>query len=137
MFKSGDASDPSNYRPISVLHVLSKIIERHVHDFLYGFLCENDLIYSRQSRFRKRHSTKTALIKIIDDLLFELDKNRVGVSGMVLVDYSKAFDMVDHYLLLQKLKIYRVKNREHLGFQSYLSNKKRIVSLSGKESALP
>ena len=135
MFKSGDASDPSNYRPISVLHVLSKIIERHVHDFLYGFLCENDLIYSRQSGFRKRHSIETALVKIIDYLLFELDKNWVG--GMVLVDYSKAFDMVDHYLLLQKLKIYRVKNREHLGFQSYLSNKKRIVSLSGKESALP
>ena len=93
------------------------------------------MIYSRQSGFRKRHSTETALIEITDDLLFELDKNRV--SGMVLMDYSKAFDMVDHQLLLQKLEIYGVKNREHLGFQSYLSNKKRIVSLSGKESALP
>ena len=92
------------------------------------------MIYSRQSGFRKRHSTETALIEITDDLLFELDKNRV--SGMVLMDYSKAFDMVDHQLLLQKLEIYGVKNREHLWFQSYLSNRKQMVSLSGKESDL-
>ena len=55
---------------------------------------------------------------------------------MVLVDYSKAFDMVDHQLLVEKLNIYRVKNREHLWFQSYLSNRKQMVSLSGKESDL-
>ena len=72
-----------NFRPISVLPVLSKIIERHFHDSLYDFLNENNLIYSRQSGFRGKHSTETALIKIIDELLFNLDKDRV--SGMVLV----------------------------------------------------
>ena len=57
-----------NFRPISVLPVLSKVIERHVHDSLYSYLTENNLIYPRQSGFRKNHSTDTALIQIIDEL---------------------------------------------------------------------
>ena len=60
---------------------------------LYSNLTENNLIYPHQSGFRKNHSTDTALIRIIDELLFSLDKNRV--SGMVLADYCKAFDMID------------------------------------------
>ena len=103
-FKSRDPTDVTNYRPISVLPILSKIAERHVHNALYSFLCENDLIYIRQSCFRSKHSTETALIKTVDHLLFNLDKDRV--SGMVLVDYRKAFDMIDHSLLLKKLEVY-------------------------------
>ena len=110
LFKSGTLSDPSNYRPISILPVLSKIIERHMYDSLYALLVEKNLIYSRQSGFRKHHSTETALINIIDELLFNLDRNKV--SGMVLVDYAKAFDMVDHELLLKKLEVYGITNQE-------------------------
>ena len=76
---------------------------RHVHNALYSFLCENDLIYIRQSAFSSKHSTETVLIKIFDDLLFNLDND--SVSGMVLVDYRKAFDMIDHTLLLKKLEM--------------------------------
>ena len=79
---------------------MSKVIERHMQNTLYTFLCDKNLIFSRQSGFRKNHSTETALIKIIDDLLFNLDKDRV--SGVVLIDYCRAFDMVDHELLLKK-----------------------------------
>ena len=93
-------SDPYNFRPISVLPVLSTIIERHYNDSLYDFLNENNLIYSRQSEFQRKYGTETSLIKIIDKLLFNLDKDRV--SGMALVDYRKAFDIVDHELLLRK-----------------------------------
>ena len=64
---------------------------------LYSYLTENNLIYPRQSGFRKNHSTDTALIQIIDELLFSLDKNRV--SGMVLADYCKAFDMIDQVFI--------------------------------------
>ena len=77
----------NKYRPISVLPVLSKIIERHVHDALYSYLCDNNLIYSKQSGFWKRHNTETALIGIIDELLFNLDKDRM--SGMIISDYCK------------------------------------------------
>ena len=118
IFKSGDPTDVTNYRPISVLPILSKIAERHVHNALYSFLCENDLIYIRQSGFRSKHSTETALIKIIDDLLFNLDNDRV--SGTVLVDYRKAFDMIDHTLLLKKLEVYGISRDSLQCFTSYL-----------------
>ena len=75
LYKNGDSRDVQNFRPISVLPVLSKVIERHVHDSLYSYLTENNLIYPRQSGFWKNHSTDTNLIQIIDELLFNLDKN--------------------------------------------------------------
>jgi len=61
-------------------------------------------IYPKQSGFRWRYNTETALIEMIDELLFNLDNDRV--SGMILIDYCKAFDMVDHSILLQKLQVY-------------------------------
>ena len=126
--QSGEPTDVTNYRPISVLPILSKIAERHVHNAVYSFLCENDLICIRQSGFRSKHSTETALIKIIDDLLFNLDNDRV--SGMVLVDYRKAFDMIDHTLLLKKLEVYGL-NRDSLQwFTSYLKEIKDAIWLS-------
>ena len=94
--------DVNNYRPISVLPVLSKIIERHVHDHLSEYLNVHDLIYKNQSGFRKQYSTETALAYIVDTLRFNLDKNHIN--GMVLVNYTKGFDMVDHVTLLSKLK---------------------------------
>ena len=84
LFKEGDREDVTNYPPISVLPISSKIIEKHVQKKLNSYLCENNLIYCRQSGFRKYYSTETALIKIVDQLLFDMDKNRV--SGMVLID---------------------------------------------------
>lgn len=83
IFKNGDQAEITNYRPISVLPILSKIAERHVNNVLYCFFCKNDLIYPWQSGFRIKQSTETAPINIIDDLLFNLDNN--CVSGMVLV----------------------------------------------------
>ncbi|CAB4035230.1 Hypothetical predicted protein, partial [Paramuricea clavata] len=133
LYKKGTECDPSNYRPISVLPILSKVIERHFHDSLYAFLNENNLSYTRQSGFRRGHSTETTLIKIIDELLFNLDKDKV--SGMVLIDYCKAFDMVDHELLLKKLEVYGIVNHELQWCQSYLLNRKQVVRLGGKMSS--
>ena len=105
-YKAARKEAVTNYRPISVLPTLSKVAERHVHNELrYSFLSENDLIYTRQLAFRPRHSTETALIKVIHDLLFNLDND--CVSGMVLIDYRKAFGVIDHTLLLTgKLEVY-------------------------------
>ena len=132
LFKGGDLDNVNNYRPISVLPVLSKVIERHVHDTLYSYLCDNNLIYPEQSGFRKRHSTETALIKVIDELLFNLDEDRV--SGMILIDYCKAFDMVDHSILLQKLQLYGLDIKSLAWFRSYLDDSRQLVSMGDKES---
>ena len=134
IFKRGDPTDVSNYRPISVLPTLSKIAERHVRNAVYSFLSENYSIYLRQSGFRLKHSTETALIKIIDDLIFNLDNERV--SGMVLVDYRKAFDMIDHTLLLEKLEVYGLSRDSLQWFTSYLKDRRQHVKLGDKQSSV-
>ena len=95
-------------------------------------MCVNNLIYSKQSGFRKRHSTETALIGIIDELLFNLDSDRV--SGMILIDYCKAFDMVDHSILLQTPQTYGLDNKSLIWFRSYLNERRQLVSMGNIES---
>ena len=125
---------PSRWKTAKVTLLPPKIAERHVHNALYNFLYENDLIYIRQSGFRSKQSTQTALIKIIDDLLFNLDNDRV--SGMVLVDYRKAFDMIDHILLLQKLEVYGLSRDSLQWFTSYLKERRQLVKLGDKQSSV-
>ena len=133
LHKAGDMDDVTN-RPISVLPVLSKIIERHVHDHLSEYLNVHDLIYKNQSGFRKQYSTETALAYIVDTLLSNLDKNHVN--GMVLVDYKKAFDMVDHVTLLSKLEVYKLDRNALLWFESYLTDRAQLVSFKGETSTV-
>lgn len=132
LFKSGDREDPDNYRPISILPVLSKILERHIHDHLYNYLCENNLLYPLQSGFRKHHGTDTALIRVIDNLLFNLDNDQV--SGLLLVDYRKAFDMVDREILLQKLNAYGLTPVARKWFSSYLTDRHQFIALDNVTS---
>ena len=120
--KNGAKCDPCNYRPILVLLVLSKVIERHMRNTLYTFLWDCNLIFPRPSGFRKNHSNETALIKI-----FDLDKDRV--SGVLLIDYCKAFDMVDHELLLKKLEAYGIVNTQLKWCRSYMTGRKQVVHL--------
>ena len=117
---NGAECDPCNYRPISGLPVLSRVIERHVYNTLCTFLCDKNLIFSRQSGFRKNLRTETAFIRIIDDL-FNLDKYRV--SGVVLIDYCKEFYIVEHELLLKKLEAYGIVNTELKWCRSYLTGR--------------
>ena len=77
----------SNFRPMSVLPVLSRVFERHIATSLRSHLKENDLLYGLESGFRKSFSTDTALIRLLEQLLFYLDENRV--SGLVFVDYTR------------------------------------------------
>ena len=127
LFKNGDKTKADNYRPISILTVISKIIERHVHNTLMKELQNRNLIYHLQSGFRRKYSTETALIA--DQLLFSLDNDEV--SGLLLVDFRKAFDMVNHQLLLNKLRAFGVGKRSVEWFQSYLLNRYQFVSVNG------
>ena len=109
MFKgNGSRSDHNNYRQISVLPVLSKLLERHICEHLCDFFTSNGIFYKLQSGFGKSFSTETALIRLIDELLHNLDKD--NVTGLLMIEYQKAFDFIDHALHLQRLRATGIDN---------------------------
>ena len=129
LFKNGSREDTSNYRPISVLPVLSKIIERHVASSPYKYLHSYDLVYNFHSAFRPNHSTETALIKLTNELLFNMDNDMV--TGLTFVDFRNAFDVINHEFLLKKLSIYGVNDLSLKWFRSYLTGRKQYVRING------
>ena len=101
-FKGGDRDDLGNYRPISVLPTVAIIFEKLVYDQMYAYFLNNDLLGDRQFGFRSLHSTALALSKVTNTWLLNLDSGRM--SPVVLLDIQKAFDTVDHQILLDKLR---------------------------------
>ena len=127
IFKSGEKGLISNYRPISVLSCFSKILERIMYNRLYSFLVENNILYDKQFGFQKEHSTEHAILQLTNQILqsFNQDEFTIGV----FIDLSKAFDTVDHNILLKKLSFYGVRNANLNWFRSYLSNRKQYISI--------
>ena len=133
LFKSGQRDDPNNYRPISVLSTISKVLERCVHDQLYSYLSVNNLLNDRQSGFRKGHSTSTCLVDFLDNIYREVDEG--GACGVLFLDLSKAFDTVDHEILLLKLRHLGLKTCAVSWFQSYLFNRQQVTRSGGRLSS--
>ena len=132
LHKSGPHEDVNNYRPISILPVLSKVLEKHVHESLSEFLQQHKLLHKTQSGFRTQHSCETALINIIDLWLNAIDSGKIV--GVVLVDFKKAFDLVDHEILKDKMKIYGIKDEALLWLNSYLTDRKQQVTIDNTKS---
>ena len=132
IFKDGDKTEQSNYRPISVLPVVSRLFEKFVFNQLYQYLNDNCFINSNQSGFRELHSTVICLLKNTDDWYNGLDTG--NLAGMVFVDLKKAFDTVDHQILCRKLESYGVLLRELAWFGSYLSNRVQYCRVNDVES---
>ena len=123
----------ANYRPISNLPFLSKILEKVVANQLCDFLHSNSLFDDFQSGFRKHHSTETALVKITNDLLTAADKGLVSI--LVLLDLSAAFDTIDHSILLQRLEhLVGIKGIALSWFRSYFSDRSQFVNVNDKSS---
>ena len=101
MYKKGSLTEASNYRPISLLPLISKVIEKVIHDQTSTFLNSRNLLYNYQSGFRKNHSTDYCLSFLADKILKGFGKGLT--TGMILIDLQKAFDTIDHDILLQKL----------------------------------
>ena len=98
MFKAGERNDPNNYSPISILSTTSRVFEKLVYEQIYNYLIKNNLLDSRQSGFRSLHSTVTALLDVTNQCCFNVDRGLI--SGILFLDLKKAFDTVDHQLLL-------------------------------------
>ena len=129
LFKKNDKTEVGNYRPVSILCILSKIFERVVYDQVDLYLNDKNLLYKFQSGFRKRFSTDTCLIHLSDYIKFEMDKGHFV--GMILLDLQKAFDTVDHSILLMKLEGLGLGQDILRWFRSYLSERKQLVDVAG------
>ena len=129
LYKKGDCNSEGNYRPVSILPVVSKIFERIVYNQFYSYLCHNNLIYEYQSGFRSCFSTDTALTYLSDKIRFNMDQGLY--TGVILLDLQKAFDTVDHVILLKKLKAIGACDSAVNWFNSYLSDRKQFVDVKG------
>ena len=96
-----------NYRPVSLLPVMSKIFEKVVHTQLYDYLTNNNLFYAGQYGFRHEHSTELAALELVDRINNDMDKKKIPLA--VYMDLSKAFDTLDHNILLHKLSYFGIK----------------------------
>ena len=121
LFKSKDRSIETNYRPISLLTTLSKILEKVVYTRVYKFLTVTGQISDKQYGFRAKHSCEHAVGQLVGTVLKNLENNKITVS--VLLDLSKAFDTIEHQIMLKKLELYGVRGTPLNWFDSYLSGR--------------
>lgn len=134
LFKKGDKLEPNNYRPISLLSSLSKILEKIIHKRTIAFLKNNNILSNSQFGFREKHSTSHALLSFVEKVANALDSSSHMVG--IFLDYSKAFDTINHNILLYKLSHYGIRGKALEWFRSYLSNRKQYVFLNGHSSDL-
>ena len=134
IYKGGASDELNNYRPISLLSIFDKIIEKLMHKQLYNFLQENNVLFTNQFGFQKNRSTSLALIQIIEKIRESIDNKKIGCG--IFIDLSKAFDTVNHDILLQKMSHYGIRGTSLQWFKSYLSNRKQYVYLNGESSSL-
>ena len=133
LFKKDCPLTASNYRPISLLSVFSKIIEKVMYERLYKFLEKHEILYSLQFGFRASHSINHALVSLTEAIKNSLDNRKFGCG--IFIDLQKAFDTVNHDILLTKLDHYGIRGTVFDWFKSYLSGRKQYVSVNGSNSS--
>ena len=132
IFKAGDEMFFTNYRPVSVLPVFSKILERLMYNRLIEYINENKLLYKYQFGFQKGKSTYMAVLTLVDKISEALNNGDYVIG--VFLDFSKAFDTVDHDILLKKLEKYGIQGAALDWFTNYLSNRLQYVTYNGAKS---
>ena len=132
IFKSEKRDDPGNYRPISILSAFARIFEKLLYEQLHKYFEDNNILGDRQWGFRPIHSTIHALQKSINNWLLNIDKGKTN--AVIFLDLKKAFDTVDHDILIKKLSHYGLNGKELSLLQSYLTNRSQCCSVNGKVS---
>ena len=134
LFKKGDHLEASNYRPISLLSSISKILEKLIFSRTMDFLKAYDIFTNSQFGFRQKHSTIHALLNFVDKVAHAIDSHSHLIG--IFLDFSKAFDTINHDILLSKLSHYGIRGKALEWFGSYLHNRKQYVSLNNHNSCL-
>ena len=134
IFKKGSRLNVNNYRPISLLSTFNKMIEKLVFKRLISFVNKNNILSKKQFGFRSNHSTIQAVLSITDKIQRAIEEG--AYSCGIFLDLSKAFDSVNHNILIEKLQHYGVRDLEIKWFLSYLENRKQYVSFGCSNSEL-
>ena len=134
LFKSGETDLLNNYRPISVLPVFSKILERIMYNRVYKHISDNSLLYEKQFGFQKECSTEHAILQLAKEIYESFDKKQFTLG--VFLDLSKAFDTVNHDILLNKLTSFGIQGSYIDWFKSYLYNRQQYISYDNKKSKI-
>ena len=129
LFKQSERAYMNNYRPISIIPVVAKVFERIIYDQLYAYLSDNNMIAAHQSGFRSLHSTVAALLDASNNWAYNIDKG--NVNAVLFLDLKRAFDTVDHGILLSKLSSYGVQGNSLKWFKSYLDNRRQKCFING------
>ena len=124
--------EPGNYRPISLLSIINKLLEKLMYKLLISFVNKHKVLYKYQFGFRKNHSTTLALIEITDNILKDLEEG-MHTAG-IFIDFKKAFDTVDHNILFSKLEHYGIRGQALDWLKSYLTNRQQFAYVNGKNS---
>jgi len=130
--KAGNTNDEMNYRPISVLPVMSKILEKAIHTQLKTYLEQNNLLSNKQFGYRAGRSTETAVTLFLDDIRKEIEKGKLV--GAAFMDLSRAFDTLSHATLMSKLKSYGINGNEITCLNDYLFQRRQIIQLENELS---
>ena len=132
--KKDDIHKFDNYRPVSVLSSVSKVFEKVIFNQLYKYFQDNSLFHTSQYGFRSNHSTELAALEFLDRVMNEMDKGQTPLS--IFLDFSKAFDTIDHNILIHKLKYYGLGNNSLSLFKSYLQDRYQYVQIENVKSEL-
>ena len=134
VFKKGNHSSLSNYRPISLLSIFNKLLEKLMYNRLINYLEKNNILFEKQFGFRAHHSTEHSILSIVNKIHQAIEEK--SYSCGIFLDFSKAFDTVDHNILIRKLERYGIRGVANDWFISYLTNRKHYVSLNNTCSNL-
>ena len=128
LFKSGDASKCNNYRPISQLPLPGKIVEKIVHKRMSDFFENNNVLNENQGGFRKNQSTTNTTAKFLDTIYTAINNKNISIA--TYIDFSKAFDTVPHNILVKKMELYGIKNRNLDWIKNYLNDRKQKTNFN-------
>ena len=136
VFKKGDEDRPENYRPISLTCICSMILEHIITSSIMSHLGAKNILYPLQHGFRKNRSCKSQILKFITDLI-NISKGNATQTGIMIMDFSKAFDKVPHNRLLLKVKYYGIRHNTLDWIKNFLNKWQQSVAVDGEFSSCP